>query len=237
MAKIVKQNWMNTVAQQYYRLRFLMALSIAVAGGLLWLAYRYESLPFAGAVAALEAVLLFFWQRRSRIIKAGAKGERETLNFLKQLPSHYRILPDVTITYRDHKSQVDYLIFTPGRIFLLECKNVSGVITGGPGDQTLLQSKIRQGQVYEQKQLYNPLRQAEGHRLTLQHLLEPHRLNLELVPAVYFCNPNAQLRVNYGGEHVYTYRERGKLLQLLLSDQNRKQTYPVKEVIDIITKK
>ncbi len=236
MAKIIKKNLINSVAEQYYRLCFYKVLSVIICCALVGLSVAYKQVAFGAVVIVAELVLFLLIGRKASIIKAGAKGEQETLNFLKQLPAKYQIMPDITIHWQSHQAQIDYLIFTPGRVFVLECKNVSGVISGLAQDQTLQQSKIRDGRCYEQKSLYNPLKQVEGHCRVLHQILDTYRFNLEIVPAVFFCNPNAELRVNYGSAHVFSSNQRAQLIRLLLSDQNRSQTYPVKEVIVIITK-
>lgn len=132
MAKIIRPNLVNTVRSSeisaMLRWGALFAVLLAGAVGLL-LAKQY--LPAAVCILILP-IALPLAKKQIGVIRAGADGEAETLRLLRKLPADWTVIPDAVIEYRGHRSQTDYILIAPTGVLILEAKNVSGKVTGGP---------------------------------------------------------------------------------------------------------
>ena len=123
------------------------------------------------------------------------------------------MIPDAVIEYRGHRSQTDYILIAPTGVLILEAKNVSGKVTGRAEDRELSQYKpSRGGRPAEQKRMYNPLLQVKGHQTTLQNILRAAGLSVPVRTAVYFANPNAEVRID-GAVNVFTVHDSQSLDQ------------------------
>ena len=195
MPKIIRQNKLNTV--RVAQLRIALVWGGATAALLLGacLALRKDWWAAAGTAALAALAVLRIGGKKVAVTKAGADGESRILALLKRLPGSYTLLPDAVISHRGHRSQTDCIIVGPCGVLILEAKNVSGVITGRPGDRQWRQKK-RSG---EEKTLYNPLMQVAGHHTTLERILADAGLRVPVYTMVYFANPNAEVRVSDGG--------------------------------------
>lgn len=215
MAKVIRQNLVNTVFQKalgLWGMLLLVGVGAMGAGALLWRGFG----PLWGLVALLfGAGAVYLLHRKILVTEAGARGEREALLLLKRLPAGYCILPDRVLRAKGRESQVDYLILAPGRAILVECKNLSGVLRGGKSERQLRQIKYRDGKIQEEKSLYNPMLQVEGHRRTLLALLGEAGLSVPVETAVYFTNPNCRLELTGGGGNLFLVGEGEALLAFL----------------------
>ena len=80
-------------------------------------------------------------------------------------------------------------------------------------DRELSQYKpSRGGRPAEQKRMYNPLLQVKGHQTTLQNILRAAGLSVPVRTAVYFANPNAEVRID-GAVNVFTVHDSQSLDQ------------------------
>lgn len=136
------------------------------------------------------------------LYKLGLQGEREIEFELKNANLGLYVLHDVTLKYEDLTAQIDYVVVTQGKIYLIECKNMVGKITVNErGDF------IRE--VNEQKEgIYSPIRQAERHvevlkktwlskgRL-LDKLFTTGRFDNWYVPLVVMANSKSVLNTRY----------------------------------------
>ena len=181
---------------------------LAGAAGLL-LAKQY--LPAAVCILILP-IALPLAKKQIGVIRAGADGEAETLRLLRK-PADWTVIPDAVIEYRGHRSQTDYILIAPTGVLILEAKNVSGKVTGRAEDRELSQYKpSRGGRPAEQKRMYNPLLQVKGHQTTLQNILRAAGLSVPVRTAVYFANPNAEVRID-GAVNVFTVHDSQSLDQ------------------------
>lgn len=78
------------------------------------------------------------------------------------------ILHDLYFEYNDMQAQIDYMIFTRKRVYVIECKNLIGDIeidSNGNFIRTyeLFSKKVKEG-------LYSPITQNERHRLVIKNL-------------------------------------------------------------------
>ena len=225
MARIIRPNLVNTVRSSEIStfLRWGGFFAALLIGSLVLLVLRLY-LPAALCVLVIAAA---FPRARKQVavIRAGADGEAETLQLLRRLPSGWTVIPDAVIVWKGHRSQTDYIVVAPTGVLILEAKNVSGKVSGRASDRELSQYKpSRGGRPAEQKQMYNPLHQVKGHQTTLQNILQGAGIRTRVLTAVYFSNPNAEVRIS-GGQNVFTVRDSRPLdrsVQRLLEQNGEK---------------
>ncbi|QST00629.1 NERD domain-containing protein [Pontibacillus sp. ALD_SL1] len=121
---------------------------------------------------------------------AGYRGEQALDYFLGFLPfSTYRIFHDLRLSVYGKSFQVDTLILTPQVGFLIEVKNLAGVITvdDESGQFTVVKNGIT-------KRYQNPLAQVNRQLAQLKQWLHIHDVyTYPLLPLVSISNPNAEL--------------------------------------------
>ena len=91
------------------------------------------------------------------LFKRGYNGEKEIEYELKNANIGMFVLKDINLQYEDLTAQIDYVVVTTGKVYLIECKNMVGNIrVNERGDF------IRE--IFDKKEgIYSPLRQAERH--------------------------------------------------------------------------
>lgn len=211
MAKIIRQNLVNSVRTSqmnaFVQLFCTDLLLLIVVLLLVWKGWYLLALLCLPVVA----VVTTRGTKKVAIIKAGADGESETLALLRRLPADWTVLPDAAVAHRGHRSQIDYVVVAPVGVLIVEGKNVSGVISGKASDRTLDQYKpSRGGRPAEHKSMYNPLFQVQGHKSTLEHILQDAGIHTPVQTAVYFSNKNAEVRIS-GASGILTVGDKRPL--------------------------
>ncbi|MCD5324861.1 MULTISPECIES: nuclease-related domain-containing protein [Pontibacillus] len=121
---------------------------------------------------------------------AGYRGEQALDYFLRFLPfSTYRIFHDLRLNLYGNSFQIDTLVLTPNVGFLIEVKNLAGVITV---DEELGQfTVVKQGIT---KKYQNPLAQVNRQLIQLKQWFQAHEVyTYPIVPLVSISNPNTEL--------------------------------------------
>lgn len=139
----------------------------------------------------------------------GLRGEREVYFCLKNANIGMYVLHDINLYEEDLKSQIDYIVITPAKCYLIECKNLSGEITIDSNGQFI---RNYNG---SQKAIESPLRQAERHRETLLKIINNNKVNpvIDLlfsekafnkyyVPLVVFCNKSTIINNEAAPEEI-----------------------------------
>lgn len=103
-----------------------------------------------------------------KLANYGLVGERNIAFELKNSDIDMYILHDLYLECNNFQAQIDYLIISRKRIYVIECKNLIGNIeidNGGNFIRTyeLYGKKIKEG-------LYSPITQNERHRLVIKEL-------------------------------------------------------------------
>ena len=93
-----------------------------------------------------------------KLLKAGIKGEKAIEYELKNARIGLFVLHDINIQYEDNNAQIDYVIVTPSKCYLVECKNLIGDITVDNRGQFI--RKLPWGQ---KEAIYSPVTQAKRH--------------------------------------------------------------------------
>ncbi|MBM7648442.1 hypothetical protein JOC78_001384 [Bacillus ectoiniformans] len=159
-----------------------------------------------------------------QILRSGLKGEKQALEFFKQLPEDYTVFSDLEIIAEGKKSQLDNVIVGPNGIFVIETKNLNGEIQGNSDDTQLTQYKIgRKGNPYN-KTFYNPIKQVSTHVYRLSRLLKSNGVDTWIQGAVYFANPDCSVMVHNDSDiPVFSHSDNRHMLQYILSYQGKKK--------------
>lgn len=129
----------------------------------------------------------------------GKIGEGSVNLLLNRLDKEkYLVLNDVYIPKGEGKiAQIDHVVVSPYGIFVIETKNYKGWITGGETSQYWTQT------IYQRKeQLYNPIKQNNGHIKALKALLSDFS-DIPFLSIVSFSS-RADLKVNVTSHVIYT---------------------------------
>ena len=152
--------------------------------------YVYAPLLCVTLGVTLFAVIVMsgvFAPGPSQILVAGADGEDYTLSLLSELPDDYAVLnqlvvPDPTSAYG--RREIDFVVVGPGGLFVVECKNYRGLVSGGEYDGTWRLDKVgRQGTPYA-SEVTNPVRQVRKQVAALNKHLAASGVQASVVPLV-----------------------------------------------------
>ena len=97
-----------------------------------------------------------------KLLEYGIAGEREIAFELKNANIGMYVLHDVTFEYDGNKAQIDYLLFTRGYFYLVECKNLVGNITVDSNGQFYREYEYKGKKIKES--IYSPYTQAVRHQ-------------------------------------------------------------------------
>lgn len=151
-------------------------------------------------------------EKQIRIAKYGADGENTVAYELKTSGMDMYVLHDVYLEINDLSAQIDYIVITRKRVYILECKNLIGDIeidSSGSFVRTYEWSgkKVREG-------IYSPITQNKRHLQVLKELRKSSKNNLisrmifeknfdEIHKSiVVLANPKTCLRARYAPNEI-----------------------------------
>ena len=97
-----------------------------------------------------------------KLLEYGIAGEKEIAFELKNANIGMYVLHDVAFEYDGNKAQIDYLLFTRGYFYLIECKNLVGNITVDSNGQFYREYEYKGKKIKES--IYSPYTQAIRHQ-------------------------------------------------------------------------
>jgi len=100
--------------------------------------------------------------RDIKLLEYGLKGEKEIEFELKNANIGMYVLHDVTYEYEGNKAQIDYILFTRGYFYLIECKNLYGNIIVDSHGQFCREYEYN-GKIIKEA-IYSPYTQAIRHQ-------------------------------------------------------------------------
>ncbi len=106
--------------------------------------------------------------KQIKLASYGLIGEKNIAFELKNSDIDMYILHDVYFEYKDMSSQIDYMIFTRKRVYVVECKNLIGnIYIDNEGnfirEYDMFGKKIKEG-------IYSPITQNERHRMVIKNI-------------------------------------------------------------------
>lgn len=157
-----------------------------------------------------------------KLLEYGIKGENDIAFELKNAHLGMYVLHDVTYEIDGNKAQTDYLIFSRGYSYIIECKNLIGNITVDNNGQFYREyeyngKKIKEG-------IYSPYTQALRHKDILKkvwasyhnklnNFLYADKLDKEsFIPLVVLSNPKSLLNIRYAPKEIKSHILRGDQL-------------------------
>lgn len=184
-------------------------------------------------------------EKQIAIAEYGVKGEESIAFELKNSGIDMFILQDIYLEYNDLSAQIDYIIITRKRIYILECKNLIGDIeVNSSGDfirTYLLKGKrIKEG-------IYSPITQNARHLQILKQLRAASKGNIfsrkifekyfdeTYKSIVVLANPKTVLNAKYAKKEVKEQIVRADQLvqKIKMLDANITDKMSEKEMRDI----
>ena len=113
-------------------------------------------------------------EKQIKLASYGMIGEKNIAFELKNSGIDMYVLHDICLVHREMKAQIDYIIITRRRIYVIECKNLIGNIeidSSGNFIRTyeLFGKKVKEG-------LYSPITQNQRHLEVIKGLLTPDNI-------------------------------------------------------------
>ena len=106
-------------------------------------------------------------------------------------------------------SQIDNIVVGSNGIFVIETKNLNGLIEGNEDDKEVVHHKVGiKGGKYS-KTIYNPIKQVSTHVYRVSEVLKGYNLNKWVQGAVYFTNRNCIVDINSTRIPVFSEAEEG----------------------------
>ncbi|MFI3201791.1 MAG: NERD domain-containing protein [Eubacteriales bacterium] len=141
-------------------------------------------------------------------LEFGQKGEGAIIYELKHSGIPMMVIQDLYLEYEDLSAQIDFLIITRDKHFVVECKNMYGdVVVENTGDFIRKFGK-------DSRKIYSPITQCERHlqvikairkeskrNIVLKHFFEKNFEN-QYIPIVIMANPNGKINVKYAPKDI-----------------------------------
>lgn len=172
-------------------------------------------------ILALFLLFIFFsiikWRRKRN---AGEDGEKTVARILSKLPKEeYKVINDLLLQDSGHSSQIDHVVVSVYGVFVIETKNFTGDISGGPNSEFWTQN------VFGSKSSFrNPIWQNQGHIAALRKVLS------SIYRGPYFnivvFSERARLQMNLPG--VFNWR---KIRPIIEGYTDKVMTYDATETI------
>lgn len=80
-------------------------------------------------IVLLVAIIAFLFFRPSLANRKGKRGEKAAAWYLHRLPSEYVVYSDIMLQTNYGTTQIDHLVVSPYGVFVIEVKNMQGIIS------------------------------------------------------------------------------------------------------------
>ena len=107
-------------------------------------------------------------QKEIFAVKAGIAGEEQIMYELTNSHMPMYVIHDWTIVHDEQKAQIDFLVVTRGKTFIIECKNLWGDITVDNKGQFV--RKVNYGKYTSKEAMYSPIEQNRKHLELLKEI-------------------------------------------------------------------
>lgn len=151
-------------------------------------------------------------QQDIRRLKYGIAGEEKIAFELKNSHISMFVLHDLHIEYEGLSAQIDYLLVTRSRIFILECKNLYGNIEINSNGDFI--RTVQYGRGYKKEGIYSPVTQNRRHLELIKEIIVNRQTNILKKAAVskffydnyksvvVLANPNTVLNARYAKKEI-----------------------------------
>lgn len=147
-----------------------------------------------------------------KYMEYGIQGEKEIAFELKNAHIGMYVLHDVTFEYEGNRAQIDYLIFSRGCFYIVECKNLYGNITVDSNGQFYRESEYDGKKIKES--IYSPYTQAVRHQDIMKKVWSSHHGKVDnflfgnrlekdwFKPIVVLSNSKSILNIKYAPKEI-----------------------------------
>jgi hypothetical protein len=166
---------------------------------------------------AVIAVLGFFKSKIKGIF--GEKKVGAILSFLDK--SQYKTLNNVVLEAEGRTTQIDHLVISDFGVFVIETKNYKGWILGGENAEYWTQVLYRR-----KERLYNPIKQNNGHIISLKKCLTEFK-NVKYISIIVFSS-SAEIKVETKTDITYPFsllKVIRKYTDVTLSENEKQNIY------------
>lgn len=167
-----------------------------------------------------------------KLLEYGINGEKEIEFELKNANIGMYVLHDVTYEYNGNKAQIDYLIFSRGHFYLVECKNLYGNITVDNTGQFYREFEYNGKKIKES--IYSPYTQAIRHLDMLKKVWKSNHSKMDnfllgnlidkdfFIPLVVLANSKSFLNIRYAPKEIKKHIIRAdQLISYIQNDINK----------------
>jgi hypothetical protein len=237
----------NNLEKEYkkYRNRGILFFSISVVTFIgfipLFLMLPFIAMPLIGMVYLGSFIAGGIFLNKASIIKKGLEGERKATDIYSLLPDNYYVLTDLLISVDGQTSQIDHVVVGNNGVFVIEAKNLNGLIEGDENDTYITQHKVgRKGGEYS-SQLYNPVKQVSTHVYRVSQLLKRYKIRTWIQGMVYFTNKDAEVYLQSNNIPVFASSDEGdkEIINYILNYENRNGNLnqnQKEQIVKILTK-
>lgn len=110
-----------------------------------------------------------------KFLKYGLNGEKQIIYELLHSNIPMYILHDVYYEWENESSQIDFIVITEYKIFIIECKNLIGdILVNKDGNFIRKYNNIKEG-------MYSPIAQNEKHIELLVNLIKYHKKGINII--------------------------------------------------------
>ncbi len=166
-----------------------------------------------------------------RYAKAGLVGENNIIFELKNSGMDMIVLHDIYLESDGNGAQIDFLIITRKRQYVIECKNLIGNITVN-NDGSFVREYEFFGKIVREG-IYSPITQNERHRVVIKGLREKEKgfvmkylfnknFDNVYVPIVVLANPKTILDAKYAPKDIKSKIIRADQLVKFIKDMDAK---------------
>ncbi|WP_097034520.1 nuclease-related domain-containing protein [Clostridium tertium] len=205
MAKIInKNNHLQEELEVYLRKAKVAKVFVLISFILFIPTFGATFIPFI-----ISSVLFKKYSGRVSILSSGLEGENKTNAIFEKLSDDYYVLSDLNVKVDNKTSQIDNIVIGSNGIFVIETKNLNGLIEGNEEDKEIVQHKVGiKGGNYS-KTFYNPIKQVSTHVYRVSEVLKRYNLNKWVQGAVYFTNKNCMVDISSTRIPVFSAAEEG----------------------------
>ena len=178
-------------------------------------------------------------EKQITIAEYGVKGEESIAFELKNSGMDMYILQDICLEYEDLSAQIDYIIITRKRTYIIECKNLIGVIEVNSNGDFIRTYQMRGKKVKEG--IYSPITQNVRHLHVLKQLRLANKGNIiakkifekffdeNYKSIVVLANPKTVLNAKYAKKEVKEQIVRGDQLIQKIKEMDKQVTDAISE--------
>ncbi len=185
-------------------------------------------------ISIVSFFVSFIYQRKFEILKAGVRGENNTLDILKKLPREYTIISNPVILNRGVSLELDFIVIGKNGVFIVESKNYRGIISGKTSKSSWKQIKHGKNDKVYEKEVDNPVKQSFRQSRRMLELFRDFDITADVYPILFFADNRTELKIiDDANIDVSVFKDESEMLDFIQSSKGR-ETVSKEELAKII---